>query len=140
MTNEKVIIAGGGIVTRRKKDKLQVLLIFRRGVWDLPKGKKEEGESNRACAVREVQEELGISNISVIQNLGSTMHGFSQNRFYRVKTTHWYEMRTTEKEFTPQSSEGIEDVAWFKWKKAEKIIGYESLRHFMNDVRELIEI
>ncbi|NND70136.1 MAG: NUDIX hydrolase [Rhodothermales bacterium] len=133
------IVAGGGIVTRRKKEKLQVLLIYRKGVWDLPKGKRQRKETIEECALREVSEELGITNLTMVQSLGATMHGFSQNRYYRVKTTHWYEMHTSAKNFTPQASEGIEQVKWFKWKKARKLLGYKTLRLFLDDVRELID-
>ena len=44
--------AAGGYVVRRKDAGLEVLLIHRRGVWDLPKGKCDDGEKARACARR----------------------------------------------------------------------------------------
>ena len=56
------IIAAGGLVTNKHNE---LLMIFRRAKWDLPKGKLDEGESIEACAVREVEEETGIKNISL---------------------------------------------------------------------------
>ena len=129
------VIAGGGIITKRtRKGNLKVLLIYRRGVWDLPKGKRDRGESIEECALREVSEELGIQKVKIVQPVGQTLHGFSQNRYYRVKTTHWFEMRTKEKSFIPQASEGIKDVKWFKWKDAKKALGYKTLRLFLDDI------
>src|SRR5439155_18933695 len=52
-----LIQAAGGFVHTDE----QLLLIFRRGKWDLPKGKLDEGETLEACAVREIQEETGVN-------------------------------------------------------------------------------
>ena len=43
----KKIIAGGGIVENEER---KILFQFRRGKWDLPKGKLEEGETIENCA------------------------------------------------------------------------------------------
>lgn len=124
--------AGGYIVRRTAKGNLQVLTIFRRGVWDLPKGKLDPGESPEKGAIREVSEEVGIKKktITLLQPLGISLHGYvlPRKRLYAVKTTHWYAMETTETEFAPQKKEGIEAVEWMSWKKARKQLGYESLR------------
>ena len=124
--------AGGYVVRRTKKGNLKVLVIFRRGVWDLPKGKLDPGESPEAGALREVSEEVGIpkSKIKMLMPLGITLHGYvlPRKRRYAVKTTHWYAMETSVREFKPQAAEGIEAVAWMKWKKARTQLGYESLR------------
>src|SRR5438046_1555734 len=48
-----LVQTGGGLVINEKDE---VLMIFRRGKWDLPKGKIDQGESIEQCAVREVKE------------------------------------------------------------------------------------
>src|SRR5215469_11706824 len=68
----KKIIAAGGLVFN---DKNELLMIFRRGKWDLPKGKLDEGESIEACAVREVQEETGL-NVELQSFIGLTYHEY----------------------------------------------------------------
>ncbi len=58
----KPVTAAGGLV---ENEKGEVLLIFRRGKWDLPKGKLDPGETIEQCAVREVEEETGLKNIEL---------------------------------------------------------------------------
>ena len=67
------LIAAGGLVTNPNGE---ILWIFRRGFWDLPKGKLDEGETIQSCAVREVQEETGLINIQLHQMIGFTNHTY----------------------------------------------------------------
>ncbi len=62
MPNQTLILAASACVFRG----CQVLLVKRgnplgRGLWSLPGGKIEPGETAEACALREVFEETGIS-------------------------------------------------------------------------------
>jgi 8-oxo-dGTP pyrophosphatase MutT (NUDIX family) len=127
--------AGGCVVRRSKKGNVKVLAIFRRGVWDLPKGKLDPHESPEEGALREVSEEVGIprDRLTLLKPLGVTLHGYvlPRKRRYAVKTTHWYAMATPLKDFKPQKAEDIEAVAWMTWKKAAKRLGYESLRRHL---------
>ena len=127
--------AGGYVVRRTKKGNLKVLTIFRRGVWDLPKGKLDPAESPEDGALREVSEEVGIpkTSLTLLKPLGITLHGYllPRKRRFAVKTTHWYAMTTDVREFKPQKAEGIEAVTWMKWKEAKAQLGYESLRRHM---------
>jgi len=133
------IAAGGGIITRLKKNKLQVLLIHRKGVWDLPKGKQDRGESISQCAKREVKEELGISRVKIVKALDVSVHVYSENRRFKVKTTHWFQMNTKDKKFTPERREGIKEVKWFLWDNAEKSVGYKNLRKLLQRTRPLVK-
>ncbi len=135
----KHIVAAGGYVMRRGKKGPKLLMIHRRGVWDLPKGKLDPGETIEACALREVREEVGIEQLELIQPLGTTFHDFTMRGRYRIKTTYWYLMTTPERDFTPQAEEDIEKVKWKKWEKAKRKIGYESLRDHMIRVEADIE-
>lgn len=125
--------AGGGYVVRRTEaGAVEVLLIFRRGVWDLPKGKLDEGETVREAAHREVGEEVGVPlrKISVLKDLGTTVHGYiwPKHEGYAVKTTYWFSMATTASAFEPEEREGIEAVAWVPWAEAADRLGFETLR------------
>ncbi len=120
--------AAGGILVRRGAAGPDVLLIYRRGVWDLPKGKRDPGESIESCARREVCEEVGIDAVEVLRPLGQTVHGYADGRRYAVKTTHWFLMSTPETSFTPQRNEDIEDLEWIPWGEARDKLGFEILR------------
>lgn len=109
---EKLIVnkAGGGKVYN---DKGEILFIFRNGKWDLPKGGIEKNETIEETAMREVEEETGCKNLSVVKKLEKTYHIFKRNGEYRLKITHWFEMITDYKgELTGQLNEGIDKVEW----------------------------
>lgn len=106
---EKIVAAGGLVYTPHKS----VLLIFRRGKWDLPKGKLDEGETLEACAVREVQEETGLSKATIEKPLTITWHTYQQDGKLILKESHWYLMHTpAEEKLTPQEDEDIESCIW----------------------------
>ncbi|MGB3541623.1 NUDIX hydrolase [Rubrivirga sp.] len=132
------IIAAGGYVVRRDESDLEVLLIFRRGAWDLPKGKLDPGESVRETAVREVAEEVGIKQkkLSVTAHLGTTAHGYiwPKAQAYAVKTTYWYAMTTTAESFKPEKREGIEAVEWAGWDDARDRLGFETLTTHLSSI------
>ncbi len=133
------IKAGGGIITRKKGGRRQILTIFRRGKWDLAKGKLDPGESLEECAIREVQEELGIEKVRSKRLLATTVHGYAEKKRFRVKTTHWYHMKTSATSFIPQREEGIDKVKWMNWDKAEKDLGYKTLRELLARVKPLLK-
>ena len=115
----KVIFASGGIV---KNDNNQILFIYRRGKWDLPKGKAEKGESIRETAVREVIEETGIEKLKIDKYFSNTFHIVRNNKKYFLKETSWFLMSSNFKgKLKPQLSEGIKSVKWKTFDDAKKI-------------------
>ena len=102
--------AGGGLVYNKKGE---VLFIYRNGKWDLPKGGCDKGEEIEDCSIREVEEETGVRQLTITNRLQKTYHIFKRNGVYRLKITHWFEMKTDfDGELIPQANEGIEKVAW----------------------------
>ena len=128
---EPVTAAGGVAFKNTDHSEPSVLLIFRRGVWDLPKGKLEDGETVKECAVREVAEEVGVSVLpEIIFELPETYHEYEQEGIHYGKTTYWFGMRFPddgEIVFTPQAEEGIDKVNWIPFEKAQTLVGYENL-------------
>ncbi len=108
---DKVVIeAAGGLVFNEKGE---LLMIFRRGHWDLPKGKVDEGETLEECALREVTEETGLINICIKQFLKTTYHTYQHQSAEVIKVSHWYEMMFSgEEEFKPQYEEDITQIEW----------------------------
>ncbi|MGI4805695.1 MAG: NUDIX hydrolase [Janthinobacterium lividum] len=112
----KLIEAAGGLVRNERKE---CLVIFRNGVWDLPKGKIEEGEKTRKAAVREVEEECGIRVKKVGRKICKTYHVYQQrNQELALKKTHWYRMKAEgQDKLKPQKEEGITKACWFTKEK-----------------------
>ena len=130
----KEMTAGGGVVTRFGKKHLKILLIYRKGRWDLPKGKQDRGETIEKCAKREVMEELGIDQVKSHSFLDLTIHGYPEKKRFIVKTTHWYHMTTKATVFVPQAEEQITRVKWFKLPEAKEVLGHENLVRLLNRV------
>jgi 8-oxo-dGTP pyrophosphatase MutT (NUDIX family) len=106
----KVVNAAGGAVFNSEH---KLLMIFRNGKWDLPKGKMEKGETPEQSAVREVEEECGISNLNIVRELPSTYHTYKINDRLHLKRTWWYEMRSDDnRKLIPQTEEGITKAEW----------------------------
>lgn len=109
----KIIKAAGGVVENNQN---QFLCIHRWGVWDLPKGKIEKGESKKKAALREVAEETGIDMLILKQKLTVTYHIYQSkyhNSAWVLKPTYWYRMFALgNKEPVPQFNEDISDALW----------------------------
>lgn len=137
-TLERITAAGGVVVDTLDKDSdHKVLLIHRRGVWDLPKGKLEEGESIEECAIREVSEEVGLkTEPTVVAPLIQTYHEYERSNIRYGKTTHWYLMKLNSNnfEFIPQKEEGIEKVEWVPLERAKGKVGYDNLKEVLEEL------
>ncbi len=109
----KMIIAGGGIVFNEKDE---LLMIHRRGKWDLPKGKIEDPETIIDGAKREVEEETGVLIASVTDNPIITYHAYRLKGKNSLKATSWYVMKAKPKQLKlkPQKEEDIDEVRWVK--------------------------
>ena len=112
-----IIEAAGGIVQNNQH---QLLLIFRKGQWDLPKGKLDSGESIEQCALREVEEETGVTPLEIQDFLDITYHIYPLNGDWILKESYWYRMSTSfAGELIPQQEEDISQVVWVEksqWK------------------------
>ena len=115
-----VIVAAGGLVTDKKN---HVLFIFRRGKWDLPKGKLEAGEDLETCAVREVEEETGLKHVKLSGKLVTTYHVYTEWGKQVLKESYWYEMKgDSHQQLTPQTEEDINEIRWIKPDKLNEVL------------------
>ena len=132
----QVIEAAGGIV---KNPKGEVLAIFRMGKWDLPKGKKEEGESPEETAYREIAEECGISGHKLLGEICETYHTYIMGKKKVLKRTHWYAFSIDNiAELIPQTIENIEEVRWIKPASLRRLLenSYHSIQHVFNEAQQ----
>ncbi len=120
--------AAGGLV-KNVLDKY--LFILRFGIWDLPKGKLEKNENPAQAALREVEEETGITGLSITEELHPTYHIYPLVQKYILKKTHWFAMFTESHEQpVPQQVESITRAVWLDKAKSMEAIGssYRSLQ------------
>lgn len=107
----KKIQAAGGVVSMAGR----ALFIHRFGRWDLPKGKMEPSETPEQTALREVEEECGVEELTLERRFSDTFHIYFYEGQYVVKQTYWFGMSTRYcGELKPQWEEGIEEVAWIE--------------------------
>ncbi|HRZ42401.1 MAG TPA: NUDIX domain-containing protein [Bacteroidales bacterium] len=106
----RFVPAAGGLVSNRNRE---ILVIFRRGLWDLPKGKKEEKETYPDCAVRETYEETGVLCGITNSQPVITHHLYIENNQWCHKETQWYKMSVKDETWLmPQPAEDILCVRW----------------------------
>ena len=128
----KVIRAGGGLLLNENHE---LLMIFRRGSWDLPKGKLDEGETMEACALREVEEETGVGNLLLGEMLGITRHQYFDPYIQEevIKETHWYSMNVKgSPALIPQTEEDITDIRWVPLQEVSEL-----LKNSFDTIREI---
>ncbi len=118
---KKWIDAAGGIVKNKSGE---LLLIFRLGFWDLPKGKLEKGENPEAGALREVEEECGIGELSIVKKLNQSYHTYELKGKQVIKRTFWFEMNYagSSVKLTPQLEENITDAQWLRGAALQKAV------------------
>ena len=109
---KKTLIAGGGLVYNEKGE---LLMIFRRGKWDLPKGKLDNGETIEHCAIREVKEETGLINVIIGEFIDVSFHDYFDTYLDEevIKETHWFAMKAIGgQKLIPQLEEDITEIKW----------------------------
>jgi 8-oxo-dGTP pyrophosphatase MutT (NUDIX family) len=105
-----LVKAGGGLV---RNGEGKYLFIFRRGIWDLPKGKLDPGETIEQCAVREVGEETGLQGVQLEAPLLVTYHTYDESGKHILKESHWFRMKATDLAgLKPQQEEQITELRW----------------------------
>lgn len=135
-----VIQAAGGLVFNKNSE---LLTIKRNGIWDLPKGKIEKHEDQRAAALREVMEETGINHINISEKIGETYHAYYEDETVLLKETHWYKMNSQGNPgLTPQTEEGITEVKFenMKWFDGEEFQTYASIRDIIQQAKSMPEL
>ena len=110
-TRYTMVRAAGGVV--QSKDG-RWLLMRREGMWDLPKGMVERGETHSIAALREVAEETGVvAQLASKVPLIKTYHIYNKYGGWHMKQTSWFSMTSdSTPPPVPQREEGIEQVEW----------------------------
>ena len=126
--------AAGGVVFNEAGE---ILMIYRRGKWDLPKGKLDAGESIEHCALREVSEETGLQSLTLAGKICDTYHIYEQNHEQLLKRTAWYKMTgTSADKLQPQQEENIIEARWIAEKDLAPFVAktYEAVKEVLRGV------
>ena len=112
----KILEAAGGLVFNEANE---ILMIYRRGFWDLPKGKIEKGEKKELAALREVEEETGVHSLKAAKAtikkslFHTSYHTYRTKKGKRIlKPTYWFLMQAPKQDLIPQEEEDIEQAIW----------------------------
>ncbi|MFY7908739.1 MAG: NUDIX domain-containing protein [Emticicia sp.] len=130
----KVVKAAGGVVFNEEQ---KILMMYRLGKWDLPKGKRDDNEKAKQTAVREVEEECGIK-VQLSGKLCTTWHTYTMGTRKILKRTKWYRMNCTDESMMqPQTEEGIEKLEWMTEKEVQTALlnSYSSIRYVIDKLK-----
>ena len=126
------IEAAGGIVFNKRQE---ILLIKRLGKWDLPKGKMDGDETPAEAAVREVEEECAVKELTIDKDWQVSYHTYKMHNHRFLKITYWFLMSTTwDEKLVPQREENITEAKWFNPKEVDltHLDTYNSIRDLLN--------
>lgn len=128
MTNNNHIQCAGGIVTNKGSSKVILLVKQSNESWSFPKGTIKKGEETLTAAKREILEEAGIQNITLIKKLGTYQrpHGDDPSK---IKEITLFLFETEEKDLDPQDI-GIQKAMWIEAKKVSETLTYPEDRSF----------
>jgi len=126
-------VSAGGILFRRRDGEHELCLIRDDyGYWTFPKGKLEPGETPEQAALREVHEEVGVAQASIVASLGTNKYHFRIGGQTVNKTVHWFLMEVPPGvECTPVRAERVQDAGWFPRDTALSTVGYRNLRRVL---------
>ena len=122
--------AAGGIV---ENELGEMLLIYRRERWDLPKGHIDAGEDALSAAIREIAEETGVVGLNFVAQIGNTLHAYNVYGKWELKLTHWFAFSCHSSSTTPQTDE---DIVLAVWADREKTI--ECMTNSYPTIREIV--
>ena len=124
----------GGIVFRLTKDSndIEILLIQdSKGRWTIPKGHIEPGETAKMTARREIEEETGLKNVSVLTWLGKIHFKYRRMDKLVLMTTQIYLVQSLDSHEMPTPEKWMKGIRWFKFTDALDAIEYEDIEKLM---------
>jgi len=145
MGNKKKVIteiSGGGVVYRKKKSKIEILLLqLDNGRWCLPKGLVEKGENMREVALREVKEETGLKHLEIGEKLGQEhfFYFWKEDNTYHNKFVYYFLIKFTgDEKPKPQKEEGFVRAKWMDIDEALELVKYKETKGIIEKAKNLL--
>ena len=124
----------GGIVFRMTPDNrdIEILLIQdSKNRWTIPKGHIEPGETAKQTAVREIGEESGLKEVSVLTWLGKIHFKYRRLGKLVLMTTQVYLVQSMNKKEHPTKEKWMNGIRWFSFSEALDAIEYADIEKLM---------
>jgi len=133
------LVSSGGVVFRKTDSQIFYLLLGfkRRDIWCLPKGLIEQGETEIEAATREVREETGVSDLKLVDKIGTIRYqfGYREKRF--DKTVHFFLFETDQVETIVGTEHDM--YGWFPFEKAIQVMSYPNERDILEKADSMIK-
>lgn len=124
----------GGIIFRLTHDKkdIEILLIQdSKERWTIPKGHIEPGETAKVTARREIEEETGLKNVSILTWLGKIHFKYRRADKLVLMTTQIYLVQALDEHEMPTGEKWMKGIKWFPFAEALEVIEYEDIEKLM---------
>ena len=136
----KHLHSAGGVIYRKTDNTFKIALIAIKDstVWTLPKGIIDKDEKPEQTAVREIEEETGLTG-RITDKLGEKSYWFSlkgENVKCR-KTVTYFLLEYIEGAITKQCTE-VDDAIWIDIDEALKQLSYKNDREIVEKAKEKI--
>ena len=132
-------VSAGGVVVMDGAFGPEVMICGRDsdGVWGLPKGTPDEGESLEEAALREVSEETGLK-VEIVKKVGVVEYWFAHEGVRYHKWVHHYLMRSTGGNTANHDAE-YDRVEWVPIDEAIRTLTFDNDKNMVRQVRSELE-
>lgn len=134
-------VSAGGVIYKKEDGKVEIVLTSHdeRKVWNLPKGLVEEGEGLEETALREVNEETGLTG-EIVGKIGKIDYWF----YWKPKSTryhkfvHFYLVKHTGGNISKHDWE-VTEARWFPVDEAIEKLSYKNEKAVVEKAKDMIE-
>jgi 8-oxo-dGTP pyrophosphatase MutT (NUDIX family) len=130
-------VSAGGVVFRATEDGPEIVVCGRDsdGVWGLPKGTPDPGESLEETAIREVTEETGLQ-VRIVDKVGVVEYWFAREGIRYHKWVHHYLLEA----FGGNTEEHDVEYDRVEWRPADVALKTLTFKNEVDMVRKAIKM
>ena len=107
------------------------------GIWALPKGTPQSGETVEQVAVREAQEETGLQ-VRLIAYIGSITYSFTRDQVHYRKQVRHFLLEAIGGDTSLHDHE-YDVVEWFPIHEASRHLTYRNEAHILNQAEDMLQ-